>query len=159
MAMNQRNFETALKKGELGERIIREYLEGRGWVVYFPFTKNRAHYFDMLATKNKEKVIAIDVKTKARLNKWAAQGIDIRHYNEYMKMANSTGVPFFIVFIDDKTGDVHAQDIKKLSDPIRVNDKIMAWKLSQMVLLFNIGPDNISKLSLYDQRTYSFNPT
>lgn len=142
----------------MGERIIREYLEGRGWVVYFPFTKNRAHYFDMLATKNKEKVIAIDVKTKARLNKWAAQGIDIRHYNEYMKMANSTGVPFFIVFIDDKTGDVHAQDIKKLSDPIRVNDKIMAWKLSQMVLLFNIGPDNISKLSLYDQRAYSFNP-
>lgn len=142
----------------MGERIIREYLEGRGWVVYFPFTKNRAHYFDMLATKNKEKVIAIDVKTKARLNKWPAQGIDIRHYNEYMKMANSTGVPFFIVFIDDKTGDVHAQDIKKLSDPIRVNDKIMAWKLSQMVLLFNIGPDNINKLSFYDQRAYSFNP-
>ena len=80
-----KNFEIALKKGELGENIIREYLEKKGWIVYFPFTKNKAHAFDMLCTYNKEKVIALDVKTKARMNKYAAQGIDIRSYNEYLK--------------------------------------------------------------------------
>ena len=159
MATNQQSFEIALKKGEAGEQIIRDYLEQRGWIVYFPFTKNRAHYFDMLATKNKEKVIALDIKTKARLNKWAAQGINKKSYDEYMKFAESTNVPFYIVFIDDKLGDVHAQDIKRLTNPIRVNDKILAWRLSDMIFLFNIGADNIRKLSKYDQRKYDFNPT
>jgi hypothetical protein len=158
MAMNRQSFEIALKKGEAGEQIIRDYLERRGWVVYFPFTKNRAHYFDMLATKNKEKVIAIDVKTKARLNKWAAQGINKKSYDEYMKFVDSTNVPFYIVFVDDKLGDVHAQDIKRLTRPIRVNDKILAWLLSDMKFLFNIGPENIRLLSGYDQRNYDFTP-
>ena len=58
-----------VKKGNIGEKIIQQYLEGKGWKVYKPFTKG-AHWFDMLACKNKAKVIAIDVKTKARFNKW-----------------------------------------------------------------------------------------
>jgi len=68
MEQRQRSFKPALKKGEIGEMIIQDFLEKRGWIVYRPFTKDKAHYFDALATKNKEKVIAIDVKTKARLN-------------------------------------------------------------------------------------------
>ena len=79
-----KSFEVALKKGEIGEQIIREYLEKKGWIVYFPFTKDKAHAFDILATKNKEKVFALDVKTKARLNNWPAQGINIKSYKEYL---------------------------------------------------------------------------
>ena len=61
-----KNFQTALIKGEIGEQIVTQYLEKKGWIVYFQFTKNKAHAFDMLCTYNKEKVIALDVKTKAR---------------------------------------------------------------------------------------------
>jgi len=90
MDQNQISFDKAVLKGKIGEDIIRKYLEEKGWVVYFPFTKNKAHYFDMLATKDKEKVIAIDVKTKARFNKWNAQGINIKSYNEYLNFINKT---------------------------------------------------------------------
>lgn len=156
--MIQRSFETALQKGEIGEAIIREYLEGKGWIVYFPFTKNKAHAFDMLATYNKEKVFALDVKTKARLNKWSAQGIDIRHYNEYMKFKKQMAIPFYIVFIDDKNGDVHCMELKEETRSLKVNEYIKAWYLEDMMYLFNIGDEKVKELSQFDQRSYEYMP-
>jgi Holliday junction resolvase len=157
--MKQKSFDISLKKGEIGERIIREHLESKGWIVYIPFTKHKAHYFDMLATKNKERAIAIDVKTKARLNKWNAQGIDVRHYNQYMNFLNKHNVPFYICFVDDKSGDVHVAELDKLHDPIKVNECIIAWNTSQMKLLMNIGSKMVEELSQYDQRNYEYNPS
>jgi len=152
-----RNFEISLKKGELGENIIREYLEKKGWIVYFPFTKNKAHAFDMLCTFKKEKVFALDVKTKARLNKYPAQGIDIKSYNEYLKFRKTMNINFYLVFVDDKNGDVHCFEIGKKIKNFKIG-KIIFWYLTDMRYLFNIGNENIIKLSKYDQRNYVFNP-
>lgn len=153
------NFETALKKGEIGEMIVQDFLEKRGWIVYRPFTKDKAHYFDALATKDKEQVIAIDVKTKARLNKWRAQGIDIRTYNEYKRFIDKVNVPFYLFFVDDKNGDVHAAELSKLKNAFNPVSYIIAWYLDEMFYLFNIGEDNIKKLSELDQRSYKYNPS
>jgi hypothetical protein len=158
METKRRNFETALKKGELGEAIIRQYFESKGWVVYCPFTKDKPHYFDLLVTKNKEQVIAIDVKTKARLNKWSAQGINKTHYAQYMNFVEKTKVPFFLIFIDDKTGDVHAANIQNLKNAIYPNEHIIAWPLSEMKFLFKITNEQIMDLSKFDQRNYDFTP-
>ena len=158
MEMIQKNFKIALTKGEIGEEIIREYLEEKGWIVYCPFTKNKAHYFDQLATKNKEQVIALDVKTKARLNKWPAQGINIKHYKEYKNFIKKINVPFYIIFIDDKNGDVYACELKNLKNGFHPTPYIIAWDLSQMKFLFNIGEEKIKLLSKYDQRNYDYNP-
>lgn len=154
------NFKKALEKGKMGEEIIREYLENREWIVYFPFTKDKAHYFDILATKNKEKVIAVDVKTKARLNNWIAQGINLKSYNEYIRFIEKTNIPFYLIFIDDKNGDVHYADLKKLGRgfPIPNRPEIIAWHLSRMKKLFNIGKEKIKELSMLDQRNYKYNP-
>jgi hypothetical protein len=152
------NFDIALKKGEIGEKIIISFLEEKGWIVYCPFTKNKAHYFDVLATQNKEKVIAIDIKTKARLNNWNAQGINIKSYNEYLKFINKINVPFYLFFIDDKNGDVHCAELIKLKNEFYPNPYIIAWNLNQMKLLFNIGIDKINELSKLDQRNYNYNP-
>lgn len=152
------NFETALLKGEIGEQIVTEFLEKKGWIVYRPYTKDKAHYFDMLCTLNKEKTIAIDVKTKARLNKWNAQGINIKSYNEYVNFVKKTSVPFYLIFVDDKTGKVHLADIIKLENPIYPNTKIIAWNLDSMKYLFTIGKEDIIRLSKYDQRNYKFKP-
>lgn len=158
MAQNRKSFEIALKKGEIGEKIVVDLLEKKGWIVYTPFTKGKAHYFDILATFNKENAIAVDVKTKARLNKWAAQGIDIRHYEQYLAFMNNHNVPFYLVFVDDKCGDVHLADIKNLKNPIYPNRKIIAWRLSEMKYIMNIGEEKVRELSKYDQRNYEFDP-
>lgn len=159
MEQKRKSFEVALKKGELGENIIQEFLEGRGWIVYKPFTKNKAHYFDALATKNKEKAIAIDVKTKARLNNWKAQGINIKSYNEYKKFIDKVNIPFYLIFIDDKCGDVYSAELSKLKNSFNPTSYIIAWYLKDMFYLFNIGEDNIKKLSELDQRSYNYNPS
>jgi len=153
------SFQIKLQKGELGEQIISNYLEKKGWIVYRPFTKDKAHYFDMLCTYNKEKVIAIDVKTKARLNKWNAQGINIKSYNEYLNFVKTTSVNFYLIFVDDKTGAVHLADLIKLKNPIYPNEKIIAWNLNDMKYLFTITENEIKELSKYDQRNYEFKPS
>ena len=151
------NFNTALKKGELGERIIRERLEEKGWIVYFPFTKDKPHYFDMLATKEKEKVIAIDVKTKARLNITPAQGIDKKQYDQYIRFAKSMNVPFWIVFVDEMTGDVHTAELMKLENPISIRDgKIIAWRTDDMKKIMELTDSQKELLQSYNQRNYEF---
>ena len=157
MALKKISFEKALKKGELGEEIIRKRLEERGWIVYFPFTKNKPHYFDMLATMNKEKVIAIDVKTKARLNKIPAQGIDKKNYDQYIRFAKATNVPFWIVFIDEMTGDVHTAELMKLKNPIELcGGKIIAWRVDDMKKIMELTEDQKQLLRSYNQRNYEF---
>jgi Holliday junction resolvase-like predicted endonuclease len=152
------DFQKALKKGDIGEDIVTEFLEKKGWIIYRPFTKDKAHYFDMLCTLNKEKVIVIDVKTKARLNKWAAQGINIKSYNEYLNFIEMTKVNFYLIFVDDKNGQVYLADLITLKNPIYPNSKIIAWKLDDMKYLFTISDKDIERLSKYDQRNYEFNP-
>jgi len=154
--MRQTNFEKSLKKGQIGERIIWKFLEDRGWIIYKPYTENKPHYFDIIATKNKEKVIAIDVKTKARFNNWAAQGINVNHYEQYLQFVERTNVPFYLVFIDDKIGDVHVADITKLKNGFNPTNNVIAWSLDQMHFLFKIDQETISKLSKYDQRNCKF---
>ena len=160
MEQKHRSFEIALKKGALGEQIVKDYLEEKGWVVYCPFTKDKAHYFDMLATYTKEKVVAFDIKTKARLNKWNAQGIDKKHYDQYMMFIEKTNVPFWLIFIDDKNGNVHALELEKAKNGFTPGSAthIIAWEIPNMTYLFNIGNENITKLSEFDQRNYTYNP-
>jgi hypothetical protein len=159
MEQKPRSFEVALKKGEIGELIVQDWLEKRGWIVYRPFTKNKAHYFDIMATKNKEKAIAIDVKTKARLNNWKAQGINIRTYNEYKRFINKVNIPFYLIFVDDKSGDVYSAELSKLKNSFNPVNYIIAWYLKDMLYLFNIGEVKIHELSKYDQRNYNYNPS
>jgi len=146
-----------VKKGDLGEAIVKGYLESQGLIVYKPLT-NGVHWFDILCTRGKQSVVAIDVKTKARLNKWDAQGIDLRHYKEYVNFAESTSIEFYLIFVDDKTGEVHLADIMKLKNPIYPNKKIIAWELSEMKYLFTIDETHIKKLSSFDTRNYKFKP-
>lgn len=153
------SFQTSLIKGEIGEKIVRKYLEDKGWIIYSPITKDKAHYFDMLCTFNKDLVIAIDVKTKARLNNWNAQGINKKSYFEYLKFTKDTNINFYLVFIDDKNGEVYAADINKLINPIYPNNNLIAWELKNMKFLFKIDVDEIHNLTKYDQREYIYNPS
>jgi len=148
-----------VKKGNIGEAIVQSYLEGRGWTVYTPKTKG-AHWFDLLCCKGKEQVIALDVKTKARFNKWNAQGINIRSYNQYLNFLEVSSINFYLIFIDDKTGDVHLADLNEIKNKgfTPNNDKLIAWKLTDMKLLFRIEDKMIEKLSSFDTRNYKFKP-
>ena len=146
------------KKGDIGELIIINWLEKNNYIVYSS-NADKAHWFDLLCTKEKTKAFAIDVKTKARLNKWPAQGIDSRHLEDYLRYSEMYNMDFYVIFVDDKTGDVHKADINKLKDKyFNVTPELVAWYLSDMEKLFTISEEEIKKLTCHDTRKYEFKP-
>jgi Holliday junction resolvase-like predicted endonuclease len=147
---------TQVKKGDTGEKIVKEYFDKLGYIVYQPVNEG-AHWIDMICLKDKKKAIAVEVKTKARFNKWAAQGIDIKNYKEYLKFIDKINFEFWLIFVDDKNGDVHALNILN-KNYFYPNKYLIAWRLEEMNYLFNIGEQNINKLSQYDTRNYKFLP-
>lgn len=161
--MTRPSFEVALEKGEYAESIIREYLESFGYVVYFPFTKDRAHAFDMLATLGKEKVLALDVKAKARLNRHPMTGINERTWNEYRNFSLKCGVPFKLVFVDEHPSErrVYGQDLAALGAPDKILNEgrpkaIYLWNLSRMVDMFMLTDEHVQELTRLSQRNYSY---
>ena len=68
-------------------------------------------------------------------------------------------IDFYLIFIDDKSGDVHLLELNKDIKNFNPTSYIIAWYLSDMKFLFNIGKNKIEELSQYDQRNYEYKPT
>lgn len=146
-----------VKKGDIGEKIVKEYLEKHGYIVYQPTTSG-AHYFDMLATKDKQEVISLDVKTKARLNKYEATGIDLAHYEDYKRLMNTTQILFYIYFVDEMEGKVYRQLLNKLPEPFKLNKYIVCWYLKDLIYLFDITEQQKNELKKLNTRNYEYKP-
>ena len=162
--MIQRNFETAMAKGEAGESIIRSHLEAKGWIVYKPFTDG-AHCFDMMSIKDKRAAVAIDVKAKARMTKWPATGIDERHFNEYSHFSEKYKMPFWVIFVDEYLGRIYGNTIDELEKP-RVVDgieypwvmrgKIRIWPLAAMKRIGTLADKQMKDLTKFNQRNHEY---
>ncbi len=150
-----------VKKGDIGEDIIKNYLEQKGWVIYAP-TTNKAHYFDMIATRNKKEIIGYDVKTKARLNKIEATGIDKQDYLDYKRFTRDYYFPFYLFFVDEKEGKVYYQLLNKLPEPFELKNKtkveIVCWYLKDLQFIFSLTEDQKNNLSKFDNRNYNYKP-
>ena len=166
--MTQKNFEIRLKKGEIGEGIVRSLLESKGWIVYCPFTKG-AHAFDMIATLNKERAIALDVKAKARMNKYPATGINLDHYEQYKRFSIKHSMPFWLVFVDEQTNEIYGNTIEKLDEECivsgqkypmqiksRFNKTIIFWPIEKMHKFGEIPKDKVKELCELNTRSYEY---
>ena len=80
-----------VKKGNIGELIVREYLEKKGYIVYEPKT-NGSHPFDKIAIKGKNNMVIVEVKTKARMNKFYATGFNLRSYKYYKSIRDKYNI-------------------------------------------------------------------
>jgi len=147
-----------VKKGNIGENIIINFLEEKGFIIYKPITK-AAHWIDIIATKSKEEIYAIDVKTKARFNKWKAQGIDVKHYKDYKRFEKKCNINVYLFFVDDKNGEIYCADLKKLSDGFCPNNEnIIAWLLEEMELVHELTEKQKEQLTKHDTRNYEYKP-
>jgi hypothetical protein len=165
--MTQRSFEIALQKGEIGEQIVRDHLEKRGWVVYKPFTPG-AHCFDILCIKDKKQAIALDVKAKSRLNKFPATGINQSHFEEYKAFSEKHSMPFWVVFVDEMQQTVYGNCISELEKPRNVDGnvypfvmpangrQVRLWPLVAMKTIAKLDHMEAEKLAFFNQRNYEF---
>lgn len=113
-----------VKKGNIGERIVEEYLEKDGFIIYKPVT-NWPHAFDRLAIKDKQMLILAEVKTKGKMTKLPfkdATGFELRHYYEYIGISNKHNLDIFIFFVDDNTESVYGNYLSELDKSYKIGD-------------------------------------
>lgn len=166
MATIRKNFDLSLAKGEYGEQIVRRILEKQGFVIYKPQTEG-AHAFDVLAIQNKTRCIALDVKAKARRNKYADTGINVRHYQTYKAFSEAHQMPFWVVFVDEMLGRIYGNTLANLDKPVteagisypfEYAGLIRYWPLASMIFMHTLTCDEKADLAALSQRSHAYNP-
>lgn len=128
-----------VKKGNIGERIVIDYLLKKGVVPYKPVLGSGAHPFDQLcATKDKRRVFVTECKAKPARTYYPDTGIDIRHYKDYKNIQNKYNMDVFIFFIDEDAQEIYGGKISKLSQKTVVhhNNKKIEYPLKQKGIIY-----------------------
>lgn len=154
-----------VKKGFYGEKIVRNYLEDRGWIIYIPYT-NGPHAFDHLCVKDKRRIIIAEVKTKARMNKWNATGFNVKNYNEYLFIQNKYRIEIFIFFVDEYLKSIYGNKLSILKKPYRAKDgkypmiikNIILFSLEVMKTISKISDEDSLYLKRHSSRHYDYTP-
>ena len=159
----QSYFDTCLEKGKIGEQIVREYLEAKGWCVYLP-PGDSPHSFDMMCIKNKQKVIALDIKTKPKMRFIKnATGINSAHFDCYTKFSSQHSMPFYVVFVDEDSREIYGASLEKLELPywdgekhfpmLINNGKIRLWSTDVMTKIGTLQQGEAQQLQDLSQRS------
>ena len=111
------SFADRLKKGQIGERIVDEWLISKGFVPYRPIA-GAAHPFDRLvASRDKRKILVVEVKSKPAREKYGDQGIETRHYEDYKHISEKYGIRIFIAFVDEDAARIYGSFLDELEKP------------------------------------------
>jgi len=157
-----------VKKGNIGESIIKKVLESKGYVIYKSITE-KAHAFDFLAIKNKQIFLIAEIKSKARLNKYNATGIDTRHFKEYLFIMDSMGIDIVLFFVDEhpKEERIYCQKLSELKkEKIIENIKypntniakgITLFSLTDMIEVKKLNAEELLSLKQFTSRNYEYN--
>lgn len=122
------NDKPSVQKGSIGERIVDEWLIGLGWVPYRPIA-DAAHPFDRLvASKDKKRIVVVEVKSKPRREAYADTGIDYRHYQDYLGIWQSYNITVFLAFVDEKQGRIYGEFLSRLNKFRIVDGNVYPWR-------------------------------
>lgn len=147
------------KKGAIGEQIILNYLEQNGYECFIAYNQNKAHRCDIICFNKNNEIVFIDVKTKPKLNKYNATGINTNSYNNYKKIMNETNKKFFIFFVDENAKDIHLLDLSNCSDGFHLvqNYSITYWMLEEMIKIADNLDENIcNQIKNLNTRNYEY---
>lgn len=144
--MNNWNDKIQVKKGNYGEKLVKNYLESKGWVVYNPETDG-PHGFDKLYVKDKKHLVIVEVKTKTRLNKWNATGFDIKDYEGYLFIQNKYGLEVFIFFVDEHLKSIYGNKLSVLKEKYIAKDGVYPMKLKNIIVFSLETMKTSSKIS------------
>lgn len=132
MATNWQSL-TSVKKGNIGERLVNEFLIKKGYIPYSP-DADGAHPFDRLvASRDKKTIFIADSKTKPARTYYPDTGINIRHYNEYKFIQDKYNIDVFIFFVDEDSKTIYGNFLKRLDEPRKIvhNGKIIEYPMEQ----------------------------
>jgi hypothetical protein len=147
-----------VKKGNIGEDIISDFLEGHNFILYKPITDG-AHKIDYFAHSGRDKkVICCEVKTKRRMAKMAFTGFNVSCYKHYMEIYEKHNIETFVFFVDDFEACVYGQWLNKLADGkvIEGRNSVIVWPLSSMKKIRDIDDETLTELRQYTTENYNY---
>lgn len=130
---------TTVKKGTVGEVIVRQYLSKLGFISYAPETDGPHPFDKLVATKDKTTIMIAECKTKARRDLYPDTGINLRHYNDYKTVSYNHNLRIFIFFVDEKLKSVYGNYLNELEVPRQVklnSGKIVNYPLIQQPIIY-----------------------
>jgi hypothetical protein len=142
----------AVKKGELGESIVDDFLRGKRVIPYRPHYDG-AHPFDRLcATADKRNVFIADIKAKPRRKFFPDTGINLKHYHEYKHISQKHGLRIFLFFVDESERRVYGNWLHVLEKPtvvVRDDGRRISYPLrGQGIIYFPL--DNMQHVAEID---------
>lgn len=116
-----------VKKGNLGEALIDEYVEKNGFRIYQPDPSKGSHPVDRFIMKvDKDNfpdkngdlinlhIIAIEVKTKPARDLYPDTGFDLSSYAHYKRICETYKIRVAIYFVDDIAGKIYGNYFDEL---------------------------------------------
>ena len=115
---------TSVKKGNLGEKIIDEYIAKNSCFVPYHPVFDGSHPFDRLcATKDKKEMFIAEIKTKPARLYYPDTGIDYKHYKEYKFIEQKYNLRIFLFFVDEVKSEIYGNYLDVLDKDCKVNYK------------------------------------
>lgn len=165
--MEQKNWNDKIqvKKGTYGENLVKQYLHDNGYLLY-TLDKPDIHPFDFLAVKKYDDLMFVEIKTKARMNKYYATGIDTYRYNNYTHLFELYQIPIFLFFVDEHPEEkrIYGNFLHILSRSGEVNGEIYPmilknitlFHLSTMKDIIRLSDSDCAILQKYSTRTHNY---
>lgn len=149
-----------VKKGDIGESIIKDFLEAHNYILYRPIT-NGAHKIDFFAHSSIEKkVICAEVKSKRRMATKAKTGVNVSALQHYSELYEKHNIPTYIFFIDDFERCVYGNWLHMLgAGEITGRNNYQAvtvWELSAMKFIRWLSEVEITELSKHTSENYDY---
>lgn len=158
-----------VKKGDIGESIIKEMLEARGYIIMQP-TSNAPHPFDMVAVRDKSEFMLVEVKTKARMQRRKETGINQANFKYYYEACQKHNFRLFLVFVDEHPAEqrIYGNYLDVLEEQEVINgitypytEKLKGgvvrfYPLSKMKTLTRLTPEQVKTLRENTNRNYNY---
>ena len=128
-----------VRKGNIGEGLVDEYLLRKGIVPYRPIA-SQAHPFDRLcASADKKHIYVVDVKTKPRREFYPDTGFNISNYNKYLNIAIQHNMDVFVYFVDEILKAIYGGElIGNLAQirQVRHQGKLLIYPIQQSGIIY-----------------------
>lgn len=158
------NDKIEVKKGDLGEAIVNEWLIKRGYIPYTP-DYSGAHPFDKLcASKDKKTIFIAEVKSKPARTHYPDTGINISNYNDYKHVAEKYNIDIYLFFVDEDKCKIYGGILSSLETPRAIihNQKTIDYPLKHNGIIYfpleamneigNITSEQAKRLRSYSTR-------
>ena len=143
------------QKGKIGEKIVKDFLESKGFIVYAPITEG-SHKIDFFAHSGKSKdVVCCEVKTKPRMKKFPKTGFNISCYKHYLEVHNKYSIPVFCAFVDEFERCIYGNWLSELGEPDYIGS-VVVWHLGKMKKIADLTDPQVDEINSLRDSKYNY---